>query len=126
MDPRTLFADVRRYPGQYMLDPSFDEAVAFVQGVDAGHAWCLLPGFKEWLVVTFDGSTSLSWVALVLRAAFPETPTAWDKSKLTAEQKKIGFDLLFLLLDDFFVMRSQSDGLRTIFDRYTRWIHERA
>ncbi|WP_394850544.1 hypothetical protein LZC95_24190 [Pendulispora brunnea] len=126
MDPRTLFAVVRRRPGLYMLDSSFDEAVAFVQGVDAGNAGCLLHGFKEWLLVTFDGSASLSWVALVLRAAFPETPAAWERSKLTAEQQKIGFDFLFLLLDDFFVLRSQSDGLRAIFERYTAWVRQQA
>jgi len=125
MDPRTLFAAVRRRPGMYMLEPSFDEAVAFVQGVDAGNAGCLLHGFREWLVVTFDGSASMSWAALVLRVAFPETPGAWDKSALTKEQQKVGFDLLFLLLDDFLVLRNQTDGLRAIYERYTAGLRER-
>ena len=51
MNYRELFQQIRERPGMWGLDGSYGQFCAFLLGCDAGNAWPLLTGFREWLVV---------------------------------------------------------------------------
>ncbi|MFI6367974.1 hypothetical protein ACIBG0_35130 [Nocardia sp. NPDC050630] len=57
--------DVRRRPGNYGLDGSYREFVAFVNGADAVTDWTLLDGFRAWLAQKLGQGSNLVWWELV-------------------------------------------------------------
>ena len=119
MDYRKLFSDVHARPGLWGLrDGSFATCTAFVLGVDAGSDHELLTGFREWLVVRFDGGNNLAWTGLVLRLAFPD----FDGGPMPPDGDQQAVDTLFGLLDEFLALRTDRDWLVTIYDNYLAWL----
>jgi len=74
----------------------------------------VLLGFKEWLVVRFDGGSNLRWEVLLTRYA----P---DGARESNEDDKM-VQFLFGELDAFCRARESYDGTRRIFLAYERWL----
>ncbi|MBH1933621.1 hypothetical protein I5Q34_04820 [Streptomyces sp. AV19] len=115
MDYRQLFSDIRRRPNSYGLDGSFREAVAFINGCDAGNAWGLLVGFREWLAIKADCEANLAWPLLILRMAQVPAHDAWEINE-TDEVRAI--DSLFEELDSFLSARNGAHGASAVFMKY--------
>jgi hypothetical protein len=124
MDYRELFSQVHRRSGMFGLDGSFKMATAFVTGCDAGNAWCLLNGFREWLVVKLGHGNNLAWPGVVLQICFPNEPSAWAPYSLDEQHDPAATEALFALLDEFLEVRGQHDGLRRIFEEHGRWLEQ--
>jgi hypothetical protein len=145
MNYRELFQQIRERPGMWGLDGSYGQFCAFLLGCDAGNAWSLLIGFREWLVVRFKEShrpDNVVWDGLILWLAFPEcwraTPLWADKSVAvytlelpagtrtdpseTNNHARRAVELLFDLLDAFWEEREQFRGLTKIFAEYATWL----
>jgi hypothetical protein len=74
VDYRKLFSDLQRRPGMFGLDGSFGQFCAFLTGVDAGHDWQFLTGFRELLVTRGGTGNHLTWTGLVVRLALRPRP----------------------------------------------------
>jgi hypothetical protein len=118
---RELFEKVGKYPRMYLRRGTYDEAVAFVLGCDAGNAWGLLTGFDEWLVIRLDGPNNLAWTELVLDSAFPGEAD-YDAALLRPGGQDHALKTLVELLTAFLDERKKRDGLRVIFDGYEAWV----
>jgi hypothetical protein len=119
MEYVSLFQRVKEQTGMYLRGESYNEAVAFVLGCDAGNDWCLLHGFREWLVVRCHGPNNLVWSSLVLHVAFPDEQ---DPDIRSEERNRKAVAVLVDLLVEFMNVRQEPDGLRAIFDRYSVWL----
>lgn len=145
MKYRELFQQIRERPGMWGLDGSYGQFCAFLQGCDAGNAWSLLTGFREWLVVRFKEAhrpDNVAWEGLILWLAFPEcwrATSLWADSSVavytlelpagtrtdppeTNDHARRAVDLLFDLLDAFWVEKEQFRGLTKIFVEYASWL----
>jgi hypothetical protein len=81
VDYRKLFPDLQRRPGMFALDGSFGQFRAFLTGVDAGHDWQFLTGFRELLVTRAGTGSNLTWTGVVVRLAFRiSTPASTNAS----------------------------------------------
>jgi hypothetical protein len=108
----------------YLIEPTYDVVVAYVQGFDEAYEGGLLEGFKEWLLMRLDGGDNLSWVGLVPYIAFREAHSARAEALKSAEAQRHAIDTLFGLLAEFDDLRAKYSGLRTILRDYEKW-HER-
>jgi hypothetical protein len=130
MDYRSLFELVRNRSGMYLPGRSYPEAAAFVLGLDAGNDWCLLHGFREWVVMACSepaslSPTNLAWSAIVLRIAFPDAPELWNPGealKFTSDQHDRAVQELFRLLGEFLSERDRPNGLAEIYRKYQAWL----
>lgn len=144
MNYRELFRQIKERPGMWGLDGSYGQFCAFLLGCDAGNAWSLFTGLREWLVVRFKEAhrpDNVAWHGLVLWLAFPE---CWRATSLWADPSvavytlelpagtqtdppeanddaKRAVELLFDLLDAFWEEREQFRGLTKIFAEYANW-----
>lgn len=123
MDYIQLFETVKKYPGFYLAEGTYEEASAFVYGCDAGNEFGLLTGFREWLIVRLNYGNNLAWSGLVKRIAFPNGPVYWTGITAPKAENKIAIDTLFDVLIEFLRERAQQDGLTKIFERYLAWLH---
>lgn len=121
MDYKTLFLRVRDHTGMYLSKGNFDEAAAFVLGCDAGNDFCLLHGFREWLILRVSWGNNLHWAPLVLRAAFPGVDQLEAQLDLSEDNRKHAVRTLFDLVIEFLEVRSSHDGLKAIFEAHTAW-----
>jgi hypothetical protein len=144
MKYRELFQQIRKRPGMWGLDGSYGQYCAFLHGCDAGNAWSLLIGFREWLVVRFTEAhrpDNVAWSDLILWLAFPEceraTPLWADPSVAvythelpagvrtdppeTNDHVRTVVALLFDLLDAFWEEKESFRGLSKIFAAYATW-----
>ena len=122
MDYRDLFRSVKRHPGMFVHNGTYDETSAFVHGCDAGNDYCLLDGFREWLVVKLGGYNEFAWSALILYIAFPGHPNPQEACRESPENNRVAIDKLFDLLDEFFEVKGpRHEGLVTIFLQYREW-----
>ena len=109
-----LFENVRKRTGMYVLRETYEAVAAFVLGYDAACEGGPLLGFREWLVLRLGSGANLAWPALVLQIAFPEAEDPeTELSNPSADRRAI--DTLFDLIAKFDEVRSQPDGLKTIF-----------
>ena len=125
MDYKELFEGVRNRTGMYLMNPTYQEADAFVGGCDAGNEWCLLLGFREWLIVRTSWGSNMSWTRLVLRVAFPEEDDPQELLKHCSDaQHRHAINVLFDLLKEFFEARS-GIGIQRIFESHSAWVRKR-
>ncbi len=118
-DPyRVLFRHVRERPDMFFgHQPTYDEAVAFVLGCDAGNAKGLLRGFREWILVRLPNDRSnLFWPWLVRDLV--ASLTADCDSPVDDERRAI--ETLWIALDSFLVERAEPGGMARIFEEYAR------
>lgn len=125
-DYRVLFESVRRYRTQYLVRGTYEEVVAFVTGCDAGNSWCLLAGFREWLLVRFGGPRNLSWAMLVLQVAFPDRVELWDPDRIDGELGVRAINVLFDCLEQFLAERAAPGALADLYSRYSAWLSTQA
>jgi hypothetical protein len=126
MDYIQLFERVKKYPGMYIVEETYEEAAAFVLGCDAGNEFGLLAGFRQWLIVRLNYGNNLAWIGLVLCIAFPNGPVHWKGTTAPRAENKIAVDTLFDLLIEFLRERDQHDGLTKIYERYFAWLHRQS
>ena len=105
--------EIRRHPGMYFREPSFDVVSAFVEGYDAATIGGFLIGFREWLIVKLNDGNNLSWSQLALRLLQAKNGHQDPSSQA------IG---LLDLLEEFLVIRHSCDGLRKIYIHYEEWL----
>jgi hypothetical protein len=120
-----LFENVRKRPGMYFIEESYDVAAAFVLGCDAGNDWGLLIGFREWLILRLDGFNNLAWSGLVLEIAFPGESSSSPRLKQPCGHHH-AIETLFDLLAAFLAERNKRDGLREIFEKYEAWLQQQS
>lgn len=124
MDYKQLFDGIRHRTSMYLRSGSYDSITAFVSGCDAGNDFCLLLGFREWLIVRANGGNNLSWEGLALEIAFPGHPSPSTAPELSPENNRIAIDVLFDLLDEFFEARGPRHELAAIFRSYQEWLEK--
>lgn len=116
-----LFRLVKLQTGMFLQGNSYNEAVAFILGCDAGNNWCLLHGFREWLVVRLGGPDNLAWPFLALQEAFPNEPD--PGVMLNSDlQNQYAKDVLFDLVVEFLTEQNEPNGLRKVFTQYLSWL----
>ncbi|MGW6282941.1 hypothetical protein [Kribbella sp. NPDC055071] len=116
MDFQKMVRSIRSRPAVYGLDGSLASLEAFILGWDLGSQGSMLLGFREWLVLRFDGGNNLSWQALIRRM---------HKMEVEREgriEPDLSADGLFDVLDRFFDDRNQSDGILRIYAMYADWL----
>ncbi|MBI2920683.1 MAG: hypothetical protein HYY18_06315 [Planctomycetes bacterium] len=102
-----LFAAVRAHPGMYLMNSTFGEAVAFVDGFDIARKGRPLKGFKEWLVSRLGYGTNLHWAGLVLSLTYPDEPDPKLAASKSRQAQNKALDSLFSLVDEFLSTRTR-------------------
>lgn len=126
MDYKELFDDVRNHTRMYVRTGTYDEVAAFVLGCDAANDFCLLHGFREWLVLKVDGYDNFVWTELVLRLAFPGSVDPSAAVATSPANNRVAINALFDMLSDFFVARGvRHERLKDIFCQYQAWLERR-
>lgn len=120
MEYRQLFSDVRRRPGSYGLSGSFREAVAFINGCDAGNSWGLLIGFREWLALKVGTEANLVWPVLILKVAEVAAGDSEVGMELSGADEAKALEVLFEELDSFLAARNGAHGASIIIARYLK------
>jgi hypothetical protein len=82
------------------LDGSFGHFCAFLTGVDAGHDWQFLAGFRELLVTRSGTGSNLTWTGLIARLAFPDIDTPKHERLADPDGKSQAVATLFALLSN--------------------------
>jgi hypothetical protein len=118
MEYRQLFADVRRRPDSYGLSGSFREAVAFINGCDAGNSWGLLVGFREWLALKAHTEANLAWPFLVLEVAQVAAGDPEAGMELSDADEAKALEVLFEELDSFLTARNGAHGATVVIAKY--------
>ncbi|AGP39168.1 hypothetical protein [Sorangium cellulosum] len=121
---RELFDSVRRRTGMYFPEQTYFVVAAFVLGYDMAHAGGVLAGFREWLVLRLGMGSNLTWMMLVLHAAFPEESNPHDVVIASPTAQRQAIDILFDLIDEFHEVRAERDGLRKLFVSYDCWVRQ--
>lgn len=124
MNYKEVFDAARRRPGMLGLDGSYVAASAFIAGCDAGNAWRLLDGFKEWLASELGEGRNLTWQALVLRHSLVGGSDQGLSRLSQGEADVVAVETLFRLLEEFWTARDAS-GLGWIFARYESIFEDR-
>ncbi|XYH97566.1 hypothetical protein ACMHYB_59065 [Sorangium sp. So ce1128] len=119
-----LFENVRKRTGMYFQEQTYSVVAAFVLGYDMAHEGGVLAGFREWLVLRLGTGTNLTWMALVLHAAFPDEVSPRDAFVADPGAQRHAIEVLFQLIDEFDQVRAKRDGLRNIFVSYDRWVKQ--
>jgi hypothetical protein len=122
VDYRKLLSDLQLRPGMFGLDGSFGQFCAFLTGVDAGHDWQFLTGFRELLVTRAGTGNNLTWAGLVVRLAFPDTGVRQHERLADPDGNSQAVATLFALLSEFLERRSEHGGPAGIFDEYLTWL----
>jgi hypothetical protein len=117
-DHRALFLDLKKRPQAFGLDGTFRGAVAFINGYDAGNAWGLLIGFREWLALKLDCEANLVWWRLVLMLAAATRTDQGQPVKPDEVDDTTALEVLFNLLDEFLAVRNGPHGASIIIGRY--------
>ncbi|RSM79984.1 hypothetical protein DMH04_30765 [Kibdelosporangium aridum] len=112
-----LFDAVHKRPLMFGLDGSYSSYCAFMMGCDAGNGFCLLHGFREWLVLRLEKGANFSWQVLVLELALPDNQLESPSDPLDSETNSVVVGALFDLLREFFQDR-ESRGLVKIMGEY--------
>src|SRR5687768_1540881 len=114
-----VLSNLRKRPGLYLREPTYDAAVAYVSGYDAGSGGGLLVGFREWLIPRLDDGNNLAGMGLV-RALLErgERPAGPGSEELTA------IEFLLATLEAFLRERDRHDGLRRIHLAYEAWLRQ--
>lgn len=90
-----LMEKLRKYPGMYVMDPTYVSLTAFLNGYCCGCDTSPLDGFRDWLMCRLSRKhRNLTWEALVLRVAFSDTDGE------ASDERAIG--ALFSLMEQFF------------------------
>ncbi|MER6768184.1 hypothetical protein ABT389_00220 [Streptomyces bacillaris] len=118
MEYRQLFTDVRRRPGSYGLSGSFREAVAFINGCDAGNSWGLLVGFREWLALKAETEANLAWPFLILKIAKIPAGDSEAGVQFSGADEAKSLEVLFEELDSFLSARNGVHGATVIIAKY--------
>ena len=123
MDHRQMLRSVRLRPGMYFGGSTlrYDQLVAFVTGVDVGSQGALLAGFRELLVLKYDGGSNLAWFALVVRLRVPDASIP-----LGPEDDQAAVDGLFDLLDEFLAETGAAFGPARIYHEYFLWLQQQS
>lgn len=123
MNYRELFEGVRNRTTMFLHSATYQEASSFVLGCDAGNNFCLLHGFREWLVVKAGRGNNLHWSALVLHLALPDVPDPWSAIASSAEHNRTAINALFDLLNEYFeALGSNHHGLAGLFLDHRVWL----
>jgi len=61
-----LINEIVRYPGMFISGKTYGEFVALIYGFDAALKNEPLEGFREWLVLKYNGGNNLTWSTLIL------------------------------------------------------------
>lgn len=119
MDFLEQFEEVCKRPGMYFTEPSYEVVAAFLLGFDLATQEGVLRGFREWLIVRFDGGNNLVWSELVLQLTFLGHS---DPSARARESPQEAIDALFRLVREFSSARAEPDGMRRILLSYEGWL----
>lgn len=117
LDFREHLRLVRRAPGMFLLDPTFDAFVAYVVGVNAGSSQALLPGFDEFLTLRLAERSNLHWSGLVKQIAFPRG----IPQPLAGRDEEIAISTMFDLLDEFLAEIRGPRELHRLFHEFVLW-----
>ncbi len=90
-NPRRVFGD----------DPSFEQAIAFLQGLNAGRGFALLRWFDIWLVVRIGTGYEIHWSGLAECAAFQVDPPVSNTRGKSVVENRAAATRLFRLVDEF-------------------------
>ena len=119
-------SDVRRAPAMFFPRSTYDEAVAFVMGIDETTHHSFLLGFKEWLAIKASTHEEFHWnyhwSGVLPILVFPSSPKWREMPELNAHTVLI--DFLFQQLEEFLDARKQPDGMRTIYLRYQECLED--
>ncbi len=123
MDHRQMLRSVRLRPGMYFGGSTlrYDQLVAFVTGVDMGSQGALLAGFREFLILKYDGGSNLWWSALVMRLRVPDASIP-----LETEDDQAAVNGLFDLLDEFLAETGSAFGATRIYHEYFLWLQQQS
>lgn len=94
MDFAARLHDVRRRPGAYGLDGSYENFVALINGADAATEWELLRGFRPWLAQKLGRGANLVWWVLVQELFAAEVGAQRTAMLYEAQLCERMFDLL--------------------------------
>jgi hypothetical protein len=115
MNFEEIVPSVCQKTGMWVSPPTFRTATAFFQGYDMARDGGPLHGFREWLVVQYQGADNIYWTRLA------EMVLGITDQQLAAEDQKEILMQLSDLMEEFFAYR-KANGVVVIFDDYRRWL----
>ncbi len=122
LDLATRLQNLKKRAGMYFLEPTFDQAAAHVDGIDAAYANTLLLCSPEWLKSKLRArrlhfASNLWWHHHVLALAFPDQSNPRDSLTSPAAQQ-CAIETLFDLLLEFLPIRRRPLDLQRIMFLY--------
>ena len=110
-----LVPKVCRKTGMYLSSSTFRSVTAFLEGYDMARDGGPLVGFREWLVVRYQGADNIGWTRL------SEMVLEITDEQLAAENQEQILLQLSGLMEEFFAYR-KAHGVAVIFDDYRLWL----
>jgi hypothetical protein len=107
----------------WLIRDDFTSIVAFVTGCNEANARTLLDGFQPWLVTRAGCLDNHVWWSIV--AYLTEPVGAKNLREMSPELDARIVATLFDLLDEFFELRAECDGLSRIFAAHQEWVRLR-
>jgi hypothetical protein len=102
---------VRRAPGMYFSPTGFDTIVAFLAGYSSADSGALA-GFREWLLVTFNGQSNFAWSALLKKEL--------DRAGVDPVGDE-AVEFVMQIVERYWRDTDRHDGLRKIFSDFEEW-----
>jgi hypothetical protein len=108
------------------MDDSYGQACAFVQGVNVGSDWALLPVFREWLVMRLGFGNNLGWQTLVLRLTFPSPGHKLRELLDNPQNNRKAVDNLFRLLEEYLDLQKHPGAVDRIREEHSAWLRSQS
>jgi hypothetical protein len=109
----------------FLPNVTFDNATAYLLGIDAALHGDFLKGFREWLIPTVGFGNNLPWSELILEIAFSQAEDC--RGCLGKPSNEIvAINCLFDCLENFLATKQHDQGLDTILLRYQDWLRSQS
>jgi len=87
--------------GMFISNPTYNEVVALLHGMDFAANNILLEGFSEWVNIKFDIQTPFGWSSLIKYIYTDEINSIFKLDVLILDKKESDISFLFSLIDEF-------------------------
>lgn len=119
---RDLLRFVARNPRRFfgVDEPSLEEMIAFLVGLDAGRGFSLLSWFATWLIVRLRSGYELHWTGLAECAAYGVDPPLSNARGKSVAENRAAAGRLFKIVDEFLADVWDRDRVVEVSAQYRR------
>jgi hypothetical protein len=99
--PKYIIEHFINHMGMFIVDPTYDNIVSFINGCEAAFDGIFLDGFQGWVSDKSDNKRNLHWSAQILDLAFPDAEVS-RHMLLEEKNDKFAQEFLVSLIREFF------------------------